>query len=262
MRQRLERLRQKALSLGVPSAEVEWWLGTVRPCAKLETYGDDGPVVGHLGRPLMLPPDAPDLPESLGLIATVDLAALPEAAKHLPLPPDGRLLLFAEAEEMDIPGTALYVPAGTHLEERQQHLSWESELRGELRLVSDFSLADHKGADLLPHVGELGTAVRQVQREDGDFLGRPDLQIGGYAADDWASSDLVMKSRWSEGMAWLLDRPVGSGIPPPPEDLVLLAQWTSRIKDLMGATYYWTIARQDLAARRFDRTYVSQFWNP
>ncbi|WP_223190643.1 DUF1963 domain-containing protein [Nonomuraea terrae] len=58
----------------------------------------DGPVVGHFGGPLMLPADVTDPRRGQHLIASIDLAALPEDATGLPLPPDGRLLLFAHPD--------------------------------------------------------------------------------------------------------------------------------------------------------------------
>ncbi|MEU5753878.1 hypothetical protein ACGF5T_10575 [Streptomyces sp. NPDC047853] len=53
------RFREKALAVGVPSAEVERWLEAARPCATLASTVD-GPVVGHFGGPTCSPPTLPD----------------------------------------------------------------------------------------------------------------------------------------------------------------------------------------------------------
>ncbi|WP_222514169.1 YwqG family protein [Streptomyces salinarius] len=43
-----------------------------------------------------------------------------------------------------------------------------------------------------------------------------------------------------------------------PDDWVLLAQWVGFPMSIL----YWTITRQDLAARRFDRVAVQMHANP
>src|SRR3954447_23922051 len=92
----LDGFRGAALARDIPEADVERWMGLVRPCALLTTDGD-GPVVGTFGGPIMLPADAekPWFP----LVATIDCAALPPEATDLPLPPDGKLLFFGYPDE-------------------------------------------------------------------------------------------------------------------------------------------------------------------
>ncbi|MFD0431623.1 hypothetical protein ACFQ60_43730 [Streptomyces zhihengii] len=58
MIEKLDRVREKALARGVPSADVERWLAAARPCVTLAP-DIDGPVVGRLGGPVLLPADAP-----------------------------------------------------------------------------------------------------------------------------------------------------------------------------------------------------------
>ncbi|SIN44553.1 hypothetical protein [Micromonospora cremea] len=118
--EKLDRFREEALARDIPTADVERWLGTLHRRATLEPQVN-GPVVGRLGGPLMLPPDVPD-PE-YPLVASLDLAALPQDATELPLPPDGQLLLFgcpeASAWSSAAPlGSAVYIAAGTAVEER------------------------------------------------------------------------------------------------------------------------------------------------
>ncbi|MGW1025411.1 hypothetical protein ACWD4J_17175 [Streptomyces sp. NPDC002577] len=52
--------------------------------------------MGRFGGRLLLPADTPD--PAHPFVASIDLAALPADATDLPLPPDGRLLLFAFPE--------------------------------------------------------------------------------------------------------------------------------------------------------------------
>jgi hypothetical protein len=126
MLDKLSRFREKALAEGIPPDDVDRWTATARRCARLDSRGD-GPVVGRLGGPLMLPADAPD--PWCKLAATIDLAALPQDATDFPLPPDGHLLLFAnpdpELAGEETLGSALHIPAGTPLEERQVDLDPE-----------------------------------------------------------------------------------------------------------------------------------------
>ncbi|MFC7983673.1 hypothetical protein [Streptomyces sp. NPDC057336] len=115
----LNRVREAALARGVPPAEVERWLEAARPCATL-THDGDGPVVGRFGGPLLLPVESPGPPARPYLIASVDLAALPPDATTLPLPSDGvpHLLARSADDGFDAAGEAVYVPAGTPVEER------------------------------------------------------------------------------------------------------------------------------------------------
>lgn len=115
MVERLAPFREAALTRGIPSADVERWIGAAKPCATLAGHGD-GPVVGTLGGPLLLPAGAPD--PWYPLVASIDLAALPEDATDLPLPPGGRLLLFA-FPDTETDGEAVYVPADAAVEERK-----------------------------------------------------------------------------------------------------------------------------------------------
>ncbi|GAA2217447.1 hypothetical protein GCM10010413_01370 [Promicromonospora sukumoe] len=261
---RLERFQDAATGSGIPAVETERWLNLARPCVLL-TREADGPVVARLGGPLLLPPDVatPSDPYELGgpdggvrhadhqLIATLDLAAIPEGATDLPLPPDGQLLLFANPDlEIGLAGGALYVPAGVAVEERAtapdyepyeyespEELDADLRRRGELRLAHDVTLPQHAfDAGLLarhPRAGDL-REVWEDTRDDRPWHVRT-LQIGGHAWDheDW-------------------------GDPAAGQDRVLLAQW----EGLPMATVYWTMTRQDLEALRFDRVTVTMYSNP
>ncbi len=269
---KLNRFREKALARDVPSADVERWLDAARPCATLSPHVD-GPVVGRLGGPLMLPADVPG-PEGfdeMHLIASLDLAALPEDTTSLPLPQDGRLLLFAHPDPLDAYGTAIYIPAGTPVEERHVERDYspqdwlaelDLQLREELRLRYDVSLPDHDSiVDPAEHprAKELREAWSEVRGEDLRLTKWSQLQIDGYAMDEYGEVDPVASSAW-----WAAeeeDRP-DSGEPPRPEDWVLLAQWHPDISGWEGAFVYWAITRQDVAARRFDQVYVSMFFAP
>ncbi|WP_047870389.1 DUF1963 domain-containing protein [Nocardiopsis sp. RV163] len=266
----LDRFREQALDRGVPADDVDRWLGLARP--KLRTARDGGgTVVGRLGSPLMLPPDAPtpgtlwgDDPDNRDdhqLIATLDLAAIPPEATDIPLPPDGRLLLFAnvELDEFVIPGGAVYVPAGTPVEERESSPGYEpyeydspEDLDEELRRTGDLRLVPGVGLPSCPVEEEAlalhprAETLRKIWSEQSD--GGGEWQIGGYAADFDGYGDPARASAFpEEGEQWSS-----------PEDWVLLAQWVGVPMGIL----YWTITRQDLKERRFDRVVVQMYSNP
>jgi hypothetical protein len=270
--EKLNRFREKALAHDIPTADVERWLGTVRRCATLSPQAN-GPIVGRLGGPLMLPPDVLD-PE-YPLFASFDLAALRQDATDLPLPPDGRLLLFGCPEAgswgSECPlGSAVYIPAGTTVEERWLDFSEygdsgyqeASELQGELRLRYDISLPDHD--DIIdtvehPYAAELREVWGEVRGEGLKVIDWDRLQIGGYATDCSLGDPVTSSAVWAARTERDGLRP-GSGEATRPEDWVLLAEWHPPIYGWEDATYYWSIRRQDVAARRFDRAYVSVHW--
>ncbi|MFI6861420.1 DUF1963 domain-containing protein [Streptomyces sp. NPDC050421] len=252
----------------LPAEEVDRWIGHVRPCALL-TYGGDGPVAGSFGGPLLLPHGMPD-PEH-PYLASVDFAALPKDSTDLPLPPGGRLLLFASLLETDGDGNcgqAIYVPAGTPVEERDRN-TWNGHVgdefdqaivdsypQGELRVRTEPDLPYHA----LPgfsHAYELADVWCDVSGRSGH------LQIGGYANQEDSESDPLefvarcavhqaKRGRWGGG------GPVSGAA----EDWVLLAHWNPVISGREGADVQWGIQRADLAARRFDRTFSTVYWNP
>ncbi|GAA3990486.1 hypothetical protein GCM10022384_43040 [Streptomyces marokkonensis] len=285
-RAKLDRFRDAALARGIPADDVERWLGLARPCLVLAS-DVDGPVVGHFGTPVMLPPDVAlprlyDVPvgelsddpsEEPGfehLVATLDLGALPEGVTNLPLPPDGRLLLFAwpalEASEDHscTSGSVVYVPAGTMVEERKVEYDYEpdhelgdvdfdGELRGELRVRYDVSLPDYEnfnGDPLLeehPRAEELREVWADV-RADGYWHKGPQLQLGGYALDAQGWGDPVRGCAYAAG---------DDG--PRLKNWALLAQWHPGMYNLESVTMYWAMSERDLAARRFTGARVAMY---
>ncbi|MFF1277009.1 DUF1963 domain-containing protein [Streptomyces marokkonensis] len=268
---RLDRFRQQALGRGVPAQDVNRWLGLARPTLQTAPHGT-GLVVGRLGGPLMLPPGAPTPSSYDGfkdehfhddhqLIATIDLSAIPEGATDLPLPPDGMLLLFAnpDLDATELEGGAVYVPAGVPVEERASTPDYEifqfdtpEELDAKLRDIGDLWLTpgvslpsippDDDMLDRHPHANTL----REIWSAQAD--GDGEWQMGGHAANYDDFGDPVTDSADPE-----LGEPFSD-----PADWVLLAQWAG----VPMAIVYWTITRQDLAARRFDRVAVHMFANP
>ncbi|KES04840.1 hypothetical protein BU52_22590 [Streptomyces toyocaensis] len=203
----LGRFREKAEELGVPREDIDAWLGIARPSAVLNTRGS-GPVVGRLGGPVLLPPDMrlpgeePDDEWADPLIATIDLSALPDGATNLPLPGTGTLMLFATPGLGETSGSAVYVPAGTPVEER--HLKFDPdgyidadeftcEVSGDLHVEYVASLPDygvdevcapHRLADIPGHPSVhrlLRTAWDSVLEDHPHRFRRlPDLELGGY----------------------------------------------------------------------------------
>ncbi|WP_399891273.1 DUF1963 domain-containing protein [Streptomyces sp. BBFR51] len=269
----LDRFRTQALERGVPAPDVNRWLGLARPTLRTAPDGK-GPVVGRLGGPLMLPPDVPtpgDGWEPAGeedegykadhqLILTLDCSAVPDGVSDLPLPPDGTLLLFVNADLESWPaGGAVYVPAGVPVEERESSPDYEvyeydtpEELDEELRRVGDLRLVPGVSLPSTPPDDEMlarhphAETLREVWSDQTD--GGGSWQLGGHAADFDDYGDPVAGSADPDDGEPLSD----------PDNWVLLAQWVGFPMSIL----YWTITRQDLAARRFDRVAVQMHANP
>jgi hypothetical protein len=281
-RDQLASFREKAAMQGFSPDDVERWAAIVRPCVRL-TQDGDGPVVGRFGGPVLLPSDVPDPKHPF--VASIDLAALPTEATGLPLPPDGELLLFAFPEEGPIyanVGSAVYVPVGTAVSERDKHFSWysreggaremvEKYPQGPLRAITDLSLPLYCDDDDLeedmwndqagwpPYSPGLLELLRGVAK-DIDMWGT--LQIGGHAGQEVHDLEdplevLVQEAR-DAVQAGVRTEPVSED----PEDWVLLADWHTGIEGWEGATVHWAMQRDDLTARRFDRVFADRYWNP
>ncbi|WP_427923699.1 DUF1963 domain-containing protein [Streptomyces sp. cg40] len=272
---RLEPFRAEALRRWIPLQDVEGWIAAARPCATLVTRGD-GPVVGRFGGPLLLPADVPD--PWFPLLATLDCAALPEEVTGLPLPADGRLLLFGfpDLPSYSAPaGEVVYIPEGTPVEERTTKNDgyddsvYEQFPQEELRLAPDVSMASHflvrseeRGGEAVtlpghPRAWELAETWEQTY---GDIVVDGPLHIGGYASHECTEADPVMDAA-DEAKDARRFRGDTTELPAP-EEWVLLAQWDIGLDGREGSTLHWVIPRQDLADRRFDRAHVSFFWNP
>jgi hypothetical protein len=276
LREKLIPFRTRAVEEGypwedidpLPAEEVDRWIGHVRPCVVL-TGGGDGPVAGAFGGPLLLPAEVPD-PEH-PYLASVDFATLPNDATDLPLPPDGRLLLFVSLDETDGDGTcgqAIYVPAGTPVEERDRN-TWngypgdddyqrivDAYPLGELRARTEPDLPYHSLPGF-PNADELVT----IWCDSSDRSGH--LQVGGYADQEDSDPDplerlAIRAAREAKRGRWGGEEPVSGAV----EDWVLLAHWNPDISDREGADVQWGIQRADLEARRFDRTFSTVYWNP
>ena len=276
----LPSFRDLAAAQGFPVEDVERWSALARPCARLAPDGD-GPVVGRFGGPLLLPADVPD--PAHPYVATLDFSALPAGVTDLPLPADGHLLLFAFPEDdscdSDV-GSAVYVPAGAAVSERDKHFSWwstEDEYRelidrfpqSPLRATPgvslprfceiDFSDSPWEHSELVPFSEELLELWRST-RTGIDIWGT--LQLGGYAAEEVTDSGDPLESVVAGAL-----RAAGNGkadgvVSKDVADWVLLADWHTDIEGWEGATVHWAIQREDLAARRFDRVFTDRYWNP
>ncbi|MEV7141273.1 DUF1963 domain-containing protein [Streptomyces tauricus] len=284
LRNRLRPFHDEAIARGVPADEVERWTATARPCATLARDADrGGPVVGRFGGPLLLPADLPD--PAHPFVAAVDLAALPADTTDLPLPPHGQLLLFAfpeTADDHEAMGSAVYVPVGTAVVERDRH-AWnpydfddyeamfQEFPQGELRARADVSLPYHHAVDSrekpgsgpLPGHPRAEELVAVWNRTREAVAPEGPLQIGGYANEEVVHTDPVARAvsravRAAEAGRW--DGPVSDDA----ADWVLLADWQAGM-DVQGwesSSVHWVIQRADLTARRFDRTFTEVFWNP
>ncbi|WP_406461910.1 YwqG family protein [Streptomyces sp. NBC_01622] len=285
---RLVPFRAEALRRGIPLQDVEAWIATARPTGTLVTRGD-GPVVGRFGGPLLLPADTPD--PWFPLLATLDCAALPEETTGLPLPADGRLLLFGfpDMTYYSAPaGEVVYIPEGTPVEERRTKNNsvcddatlaiYEQFPQDELRLAPDVSLPHHflapspgSGDETVtlpghPRAWELAEVWQETY---GEIAVDGPLHIGGYAFHECTETDPVTdaaeeaedaRRHRAEAAPGSVDADATEL--PAPDEWVLLAQWDIGLTGREGSTLHWVIPRQDLAERRFDRAHVSFFWNP
>lgn len=245
-----ERFRASAAAQGLPPAEVEEWIRTVLPKAGLTARGD-GPAAGRYGGDALLPPGAPD--PSLPFVASVDCAALPPGSTGLPLPPDGRLLLFAHPDldgDGPQPDAVRYVPAGSPVVPRRRDGNRDPFPERALFLAPG-SLSAQQPEDFadgwwgepeLEHydlAGDLGDAWDDAY--DGDHTG---FQLGG--------NPLTRNTHPVRTIARhrALEEEAG--------EWVLLAAWLcgEDVPDLEDGIVHWVIPRGDLAALRFDRVEV------
>ncbi|MFD9700174.1 hypothetical protein [Lentzea sp. NPDC059081] len=280
LRERLTVFREKAAAQGLSTDEVRRWAELPRPCARL-VPGGAGPVVGEFGGPLLLPPDFPN--PAHPYVAAIDLAALPAGITDLPLPTDGRLLLFVFPEEEgcygDI-GSAVYVPAGTPVAERDKDYSWYSTVEdyqeqidgfpeGPLHATADLSLPhfceEGYPADLRwepgwpPHSEEVLELLRDVREAQTDW---GSLQLGGFAAEEVVDLDAPLEGVVHEAGAAAAKGKVDFAVSEDTADWVLLADWQVDIDGWEGCSVHWAMQRQDLEDQRFDRVFVTKYWNP
>ncbi|MET9824843.1 hypothetical protein ABZ038_25120 [Streptomyces sp. NPDC006349] len=156
----------------------------------------------------------------------------------------------------------MYVPAGTPLDERPGADGHE---RAELRLRYDVSLPDNEVLiDPVehPHAKELRQAWSDVLYEDRHHRDATHLQIDGYSRDSFGEDDPITASAAmaAESAGKPEGRRASPWARPRPDDWALLAQWYGGVLDLgnlhIGGDVFWTVARNDLEARRFDRVAV------
>jgi hypothetical protein len=274
----IDRFRAEALERDIPAADVERWIGLVRPSALL-TEGGDGPVVGRFGGPVMLPPDAED--PRFPLLATIDCAALPSDVTDLPLPSDGRLLLFGFPESDDrfhSMGDVVYVPAGAAVGEREKYPPsfppddaeysevYREFRQGELHLTADVSLP-FAGTVELPEPPWSAPLPGHPHSEElaevwADQWGGAPLVLGGYGTAYNDEGDPVELAAMTAVEAEQAGHRPGPGTTSPKvDDWVLLAECNVS-RPGGGAAIFWAIQRDDLIAQRFGRAQVVVDWNP
>lgn len=279
IREKLRPFHAKAVEQGIPADEVDRWIDLARPCAIL-TDREDGPVAGRFGGPLLLPTGVPAPGDPY--LASIDLAALPKDSTDLPLPPDGHLLLFAwtwDASDCGNHGQAIYVPAGTPVEARDAN-AWngdefeecrrifDSFPQGALRARTEPSLPWYFMVEMpdggygpppgLPHAEKL-TEVWEGAL--GSLGVQEHLQIGGHWRPDETLKEIVHYAvKAAEQGQWGGGEPVSDSV----ADWVELARWVPwfNVEDVEAEQVHWAIQRADLAARRFDRTFSTVYWNP
>ncbi|MFJ5986254.1 DUF1963 domain-containing protein [Lentzea sp. NPDC092896] len=222
-----------------------------RPCG---VHREGGQRVGHFGGPIMVPDEVDE--RWFPLVATIDCAAVPPETTDLALPPDGLLLFFSYPEE-DGMGDVVHVPLDAVVRERPLHPDithdedfaeiFQEMQRGEIHLVPALSL---------PFPGETNDAAEALARQWGDPASR--FLLGGYGTE----FDGRTPAEWAaEVAAWQAKEGPRSDRATDGEHWVLLAE-LNIYRPGGGATMFWAIHRDDLAARRFERAQFVVDWNP
>ncbi|MEU3647341.1 hypothetical protein AB0E59_28435 [Lentzea sp. NPDC034063] len=228
-----EQFRVKALGHGFSESEVERWAPLVRPCG---VHREGGQRVGHFGGPILVPEEVGE--RWFPLVATIDCAAVPAEVTDLPLPSDGQLLFFGYPEE-DGMGDVVHVPSGAAVQERALH--------PDIGYDEDF-----------PEI------YQELQR--GDIHLVPGLSLP--FTDDTKAAAEALAEGWGAPASRLLFGGCGTefdGRPPDratdTEHRVLLAE-LNMYRPGGGATMFWAIHRDDLAAQRFEKAQFVVHWNP
>jgi Domain of unknown function (DUF1963) len=251
----VSRFRAETAARGLPSNDVEQWLGMALPAVYV-AEGGEGPVVVRFGGIPMLPDGAKTGPSGQ-FVAAVDCERLPPRGTDLPMPSDGHLLFFADPEIGSSHagvGNVIYVPAGTPTTERAVESAYDPYPSQQLRTLWHQPSWPHDADD-------------DCDVEDRQWGGLPDvwshvvgwrpdwtLQIGGHA-DSWNYDPVEVAAEVAAEVAG------GNGGTPgtdSADDLVLLATWNcgQDVRELDLGIIHWVIRRRDLAALRFDRVSV------
>ncbi|MFH9009651.1 DUF1963 domain-containing protein [Streptomyces afghaniensis] len=251
---RLHRFRAEAASRGLSPQDVEEWIRVALPTVYM-AQGGDGPLVAQVGGDPVMPHSAPE--PRLPFVASVDLAALADAGRHLLLPSDGHLLLFAEPDLDDFQGlvhdAVMYVPAGTPTTRRpvedsrrkpyrprQLHTLWH-----QLCSQTDASFAEDRWGDPDEHQYALAEELNNAWSRTGGWRPPWDLQVGGHPIV--FQNDPV---HWARGSTPDSEDALG-------DEWTLLATWRcgDDVTELDAGIIHWVIRRGDLAALRFDRVH-------
>ncbi|BEL05479.1 YwqG family protein [Actinoplanes sichuanensis] len=265
----------------LPPAVADTWIGLLRPAVRFRRAEVGDVVVGQLGGAPALPEDL-EWPRStagrpLGFVAGVDLARVPTGSLDIPLPADGRLLMFYRdpSEDPDkrfwisdpVPvrqpptGHLVFGPAGTQTTTRTEP---GAAVYPEIPLAMEVTATgpdwDHPALEQA--VADLSEADRRFMAEPSnsdDFRDElsmrtetPHHYLGGYAHPVQRSVEF----------AAAMQR-LGSGVSSSDPALWDEArQWTSLMQidsdddaEMMwgdSGSLYWVIRRDDLAAGRFD----------
>lgn len=252
--------RNAALEHGIPESVVEWWLGLARPQLAFRRVDEDSPgarVVGQFG-------GNPSLPAEFGWTgypdfrASFNCAALPQDLPNFPLPKDGTLLIFGSKEEPYTytdeesaqRGRVLHVPAGTATSERIVEKTPDDEDYTEhQQYVTDpspLTCTLYWSLPLNANLDEENHAV--YDQYDWDRLDSLAGELNGYGRGVILLGGYCVPIQDDVCLYYTESRHAGL------DDWRLLAYWDSSFKpNGTDGCSYLSIAREDLAACRFDR---------
>ncbi|GHE72398.1 hypothetical protein GCM10018785_45740 [Streptomyces longispororuber] len=261
---RVNRFRAEAASQGLPAEEVEEWIRVARPAVYV-AEGGNGPLAARVGGDPELPHGVPRPSEPF--VASVDLAALPPGGAGLPLPADGRLLLFSGTDVdgigRQVSDAVLYVPAGTPTTPTPlAHSRREPYQARELRTVWHQPSAQMPESFALDRWGdipedeqfELADELSDAWARVGGHRPPWTLQIGGHPASP--QNDPVHDARGPEETGPSDHRGTAQG--EDADDWALLATWRcgDDVTELDSGVAHWVVRRRDVAAGRFDRVHL------
>jgi hypothetical protein len=262
-------------------AMVDRWLQLGRPSARLTPTRGPGSDAATLGGNPCLPLDVewPHWPDHgpLTFVAALDCARLP-AVVDMPLPDDGMLLFFYFDGQIDDgealvlasdpdsrPGSrVLYIPAGTPVSERSapEGITAYTQVSLAARLTLSVPATWHPIVHAafappgMPRHAHFDHPVRDDDFRDvvWDWYGGVGHQVGGFARPVQNPVEYEIAHAVLGGhVDWTDPRLTEEA-----DQWLLLAQFDS--EDQAGMMWgdcgalYWLIRRDDLVARRFDRT--------
>lgn len=256
-----------AARTGLPPEMAAAWLSLLRPAVRLVHADRSQTPVGHLGGEPDLPPGAEwpywDGHGPLTYIAGLDLSLLPTRETDLGLPPGGHLLFFHFDGQLDN-GQALVAPGdpGSQAGARVLHVEagHPTASRATPEQIRPYPRVPLAAQVVVTAPSYDHPVLHDTFGSDFTHTAQHPLRRREFCSVIWSSDQIPLHQLG--GYAWPVQGDVEYEVALPddghPRDWILLAQFDSDATAQMlwgdSGILYWLIRRDDLAARRFDRT--------